>query len=114
MRKRDCVIKCRLNEKEMAAFKKTVAKTGLTTDSYLRMIIQNRIPKQLPPIEYYQMIDEFRKIGEALEKVSIRALLLNREDKQIYEENYMRAMNRLLYIEKLITIPDQYREDGSN
>lgn len=58
MRKRSIEIKVRLNETEAERFKKQVQQSGLTRSAYLRQLISGRVPRALPPAEYYAMMQE--------------------------------------------------------
>lgn len=58
MRKRRHQVIFRLTDDEFERLKKRVADTGLTTEAFLRQLISGRVPKALPPAEYYAMMQE--------------------------------------------------------
>ena len=114
MRKREHIIKFRLTEKEMLDLKKSIKKTGLSTEAYFRMLIKNKVPKPLPPVEYFAMIEELRRIAVSLEDVRSYAIIFNDENKQKYDENYKNVIDFILRIEKAILSPTAFNENGGN
>ena len=49
MRKRNVMIKVRLSEEEAARFRAQVQSSGLTQESYLRLLMRGKMPQPLPP-----------------------------------------------------------------
>lgn len=58
MRKRNVMIKVRLSEEEAARFRAQVQSSGLTQESYLRLLMRGKMPQPLPPAEYRAMMAE--------------------------------------------------------
>lgn len=52
------MIKVRLSEEEAARFRAQVQSSGLTQESYLRLLMRGKMPQPLPPAEYRAMMAE--------------------------------------------------------
>ena len=63
MRKRDCCFIVRLTEKEMEKLMRQVNKTGLTRENYIRALIDNSPLRERPPMEFFNILEELRRIG---------------------------------------------------
>ena len=62
MRKRNVMIKVRLSEEEAARFRAQVQSSGLTQESYLRLLMRGKMPQPLPPSEYRAMMAEISRL----------------------------------------------------
>lgn len=62
MRKRNVMIKVRLSEEEAARFRAQVQSSGLTQESYLRLLMRGKMPQPLPPAEYRAMMAEISRL----------------------------------------------------
>lgn len=62
MRKRNVMIKVRLSEEEAARFRAQVQSSGLTLESYLRLLMRGKMPQPLPPAEYRAMMAEISRL----------------------------------------------------
>lgn len=76
MRKRRHQVIFRLTDDEFERLKKRVADTGLTTEAFLRQLISGRVPRALPPAEYYAMMQEVYDLEQSLDR--LRDILLDR------------------------------------
>ena len=68
MRKRNCRVQVRLDNKEYQAFMKRVKKTGLSQEVYLRHLISGLVPQEAPPSEYFDFMKELYRVGNNLTK----------------------------------------------
>ena len=93
MQSRNIEIKFRLNKKEAEALGKRVKKSGLSRESYLRHIINDLLPTDAPPPDYYSMMRELHGIGTNLNQIAQKAHVLNVLDVKRYDENAA-ALNR--------------------
>lgn len=73
VRKRNTGVLLWLNDKEYADFEMKAIKTGLTKQAYLRKLLKNIQPKENPPIEFFEVLKELRKIGTNLNQVAAKA-----------------------------------------
>ena len=63
MRTRPNQILFYLNDKELKILNQRLAKTGLSREAYLRSLIENTVPKELPPMDFYDVLRELRQIS---------------------------------------------------
>ena len=87
MRNRNIRIQFWLNKKEADTFNKSVKRSGLSRESYLRHIINGLVPTDTPPPDYYSMMRTLHGIGTNLNQVAQKANVLNVLDAKRYEEN---------------------------
>lgn len=66
---------------------KYVEKTGLTRDSYVRGLIQGHKPKELPPVEYHEVLKNLRQINNNLNQIAVVANTKGFIDTSSYWEN---------------------------
>ena len=85
MRKRNCRVQVRLDNKEYQAFMKRVKKTGLSQEVYLRHLISGLVPQEAPPSEYFDFMKELYRVGNNLNQVAQKAHVLNVIDVQRYD-----------------------------
>lgn len=67
--KRNFEIKVRLNTDEYVDLMNKVLASGHSRERYIRSLISGVVPKEKPPIEYYQLIREFNAIGNNLNQL---------------------------------------------
>ena len=67
--KRNFEIKVRLNTDEYVDLMNKVLASGYSRERYIRSLISGVVPKEKPPIEYYQLIREFNAIGNNLNQL---------------------------------------------
>ena len=61
MRKRNCRVQVRLDNKEYQGFMKAVRKSGLSQEVYLRHLINGVVPQDAPPPDYYHFMRAARR-----------------------------------------------------
>ncbi len=86
MNKRIYEIKVRLTAEEMAPLNQLVAESGLSRETYLRMLISGVIPKETPPPDFWAMTQELHAIGNNLNHIAMKAHALNAIDAKRYDE----------------------------
>ncbi len=69
MRKRNHRVQFMLNESEYLRLKNYSARSGLSHAGYLRKFIKGYVPKELPPLEYYEIIKQLYKIYDKLSEI---------------------------------------------
>ena len=85
MRKRANQILFYLNDKELQLLNERVAKTGLSREAYLRSLIANTVPKELPPMEFFDVLRELRQLNVNMNQIALKAHTLNLIDAPYYE-----------------------------
>jgi hypothetical protein len=93
MRKRNIRYQLWLNEQEAERFNWRVKQSGLSREGYLRQLINNLVPTDAPPPDYFSMMKELRAIGTNLNQIAQKAHVLNVMDVKRYDEN-IAALNR--------------------
>ena len=69
MRKRGIQIPIRLNPDEYDALLKRVEKTGMTRERYIRLLLNDTVPREAPPVDYYTLICELRRVGSNINQL---------------------------------------------
>ena len=83
--KRNIEIKVRLNRKEADNLFKRVKRSRLSREAYLRHLINDKIPQDAPPPDYYSMMQQLYRIGINLNQIAQKAHTLNVIDVQRYD-----------------------------
>lgn len=83
--KRNIEIKVRLNRKEADNLFKRVKRSRLSREAYLRHLINDKIPQDAPPPDYYSMMHQLYRIGTNLNQIAQKAHTLNVIDVQRYD-----------------------------
>ena len=86
MNKRIYEIKVRLTAEEMAYLNQLVAKSGLSRETYLRMLISGVVPKEAPSPDFWAIMRELHAIGNNLNQIAMKAHALNAIDAKRYDE----------------------------
>jgi hypothetical protein len=71
-----------LSDTEARDFNRRVRKSGLSREAYLRQIIRGLVPTETPPTDYFQMMNELRRIGVNLNQLATRANVAGTTDAQ--------------------------------
>ena len=88
VRKRNNRVQVRLDNKEHQAFMKAVKKSRLSQEVYLRHLINDMVPQEAPPPDYYAMMQQLYRIGNSLNQIAQKAHTLNVIDVQRYDAAY--------------------------
>ena len=86
MNKRIYEIKVRMTADEMAHLNQLVAASGLSRETYLRMLISGVVPKEEPPPDFWAMMRELHAVGNNLNQIAMKAHALNAIDAKHYDE----------------------------
>ena len=107
MEKRNIEIKVRLNRKEHESLQKRVKKSGLSRETYLRFLIQNLVPQDLPPPDYHSMMRQLYGISNNLNQLAIKAHQFGMLDSRQYDENVQALNHAVLEIQRAVTLPQR-------
>ena len=105
MRKRNIRYQLWLSEKEADHFNKRVKKSGLPREVYLRQLINDLVPIDAPPLDYFAMKRELHYIGVNLNQIAQKAHALNVIDVKRYDENVAMLNKTVLEIAKAVMLP---------
>ena len=82
MRNRNVKIQIWLSKKEAENLQKKAKRSNISVAAYLRHLINNMVPQEAPPPDYYAMMQQLYRIGNSLnqiaQKAHIRMQLVNR------------------------------------
>ena len=73
MRKRNKRVSLYLDEKEMEAFKKKVSSTGLTCNSYIRMLLSGYGPVESPDDRFWDAMAEISEFTDKIDALAMKA-----------------------------------------
>lgn len=106
--KRNHEIKLRLSDDEFDYLNKAVAKTGLSREAYLRLIIQKIVPAEKPYPDLKETIDQLRRIGNNLNQIAVVAHKTGSIDVMKYKKNFNELQKQIQYV---LRVNDEYRKD---
>ncbi len=81
-------------------------KTGLSQENYLRSLINGYAPKELPPIDFYNMIRELRAIGGNINQLAAKANTTGYVDEAGFGHEVAHLRKAILEIQKAVTLPE--------
>ena len=87
MRKRNCSVHLRLSEREAEDFRKKAARAGVTIQTYFFWLLYDRPIKEMPPVEYHEVLDYLREINSSLQEIAVKNGTMNASDSECYWEN---------------------------
>jgi hypothetical protein len=105
MRKRNIQIITRLDKNEHQRFTKLVKKSGLSQEAYIRHLIDDLVPTDVPPPDYYTMMRELHAIGTNLNQIARKAHVLNAIDVKRYDENAAALNKAIIEITNAVMLP---------
>ena len=104
MRRRNVMIKFRLTEDEAERFRKKVATTGQSQESYLRTLISGEVPRPVQPAEYMQLMNELSglktQLAELRDNLAVRGQAPTAEQLEslrLEMLEQMRSINNTVY-----------------
>lgn len=67
--KRNLEIKIRFTRSELDALNKKARKTGMSREGYCRAALNGAVVREAPPVEYYALIRELKRIGGNIDQI---------------------------------------------
>lgn len=92
---RDNKVEVRLSDKEYAKFEKNVEKSGVSKSAYLRHLINGYVPRECPPIDYFDMMNALYNNGNNINQLT-RIAHITRSIHEDALEKTLKEYNRLL------------------
>ncbi len=86
MRKRPHRVEVYLSDKEYDLRAKDVERSGLSREAYMRSLIQKIRPKELPPMEFFDVLRNLRQININMNQIALKAHSLNLIDAPAYKK----------------------------
>ena len=62
-------IKVRMSDEEFVLLNEKVQKSGMSREKFIRLVLNDYQPKELPPIEYFKLIKELNANGNNLNQL---------------------------------------------
>ena len=103
--KRNIEIKVRLNRKEADSLFKRVKRSRLSREAYLRHLINDMVPQEAPPPDYYAMMQQLYRIGNSLNQMAQKAHTLTVIDVQRYDAVYRQFETAVKEITEAVVQP---------
>ena len=102
----------------MGAFEKTGRPVWYSQERYIRSLIAGYIPREMPPLDFHNMIRELRAIGNALSQIVAHANAMGYILTDEYEEHYSQLIETILEIRTAVLLPERIdkttrKENGS-
>jgi len=107
MQNRTIEIKFRLNRKEADTLNRRVKKSGLAREAYLRQLINGLVPRDLPPPDYFAMMNALYDVGTALGQISQKARALGVIDVAHYDEAVLLFRQTVRDITAAVILPEK-------
>lgn len=85
MRNRNVKIQVWLSKKEAENLQKKARRSRISVAAYLRHLINDLVPQDAPPTDYYAMAQQLYRIGNNLNQIAQKAHTLNAIDVQRYD-----------------------------
>lgn len=81
----------RLSEDELQRLNYVVSQSGMSKESYVRLLLKGYLPKGKPTEDYLEMIQELRRIGNNINQIAMIA----HKTKNINDTKYLKIVNDL-------------------
>jgi hypothetical protein len=107
MRKRNFRAQVWLNDSESQRLHDNAKRTGLSQENYLRSLINGYAPKELPSVDFYNMIRELRAIGGNINQLAAKANTTGYVDEAGFEREAAYLRKAILEIQKAVTLPEK-------
>ena len=96
-----------LNDEENQKLRKKARVTGLSEADLLRFLINDFLPKEKPPQEFYEAIKQLRAIGNNLNQIARKAHSLNFIDEPLYRKEAEKWNQFMLKVKKEYLLPKE-------
>lgn len=107
MRKRNIRAQVWLNEAESRRLRDNAKRSGLSQENYLRSLVNGYTPKELPPVDFYNMIRELHAIGGNINQLAAKANTTGYMDGAGFEHEAANLRKGILEIQKAVTLPEK-------
>ena len=87
MRKRNNSLHIRISDDELQLIRAQAIKTGLPVGQYLVATVKDRPLKELPPMDFTEILYNLRKIGNSINQIAMAANAKGFVDADAYWEN---------------------------
>ena len=95
MNQRNNRVQIWMNDSELNRLNAKVKKCGLSRESYIRLLIEGVTPKEMPQIEFSEILKHLRQINNNLNQIAMKANSSGIIDARAYRENYSRLQEQI-------------------
>lgn len=113
MRKRNIQILIRLNENENKILLKSIEETGMTKGKYIRSLICGNVPRQKPSVDFFDTINQLRRIGNNLNQLVMIAHKTGSIDIVRYKRDIAELNENILEIRTKVLLAEE-NSDGND
>lgn len=100
----------RISESDNRFLTENAKACGLSKSAYLRKLLHGHTPKTLPPVDYFRMVKELKRIGNNLNQIAYIANSTGTIDGQEYHAMALLVRQKIREMEKGVL----EREDGND
>ena len=93
MRHRNNLLQLWLNDDEMKTLRDNSKLCGKSMSAYVRCILDGFRPVATPPLDYFNLLREVRRVGYNMRQIAQRAYTLNMVNAPKYDEDARRILN---------------------
>lgn len=91
MRRRDYVVRFHLTEDELHTLNKKVQSTSMSREAYIRAVLSDTVPVELPPVSYVDLLKELNRIGNNINQIATVANALGVLNYKEYCKDYAKV-----------------------
>ena len=95
MKERKHQILFRLNDTEYEDLKRNVKRSGLNREAFIRSALKNIKFKEMPQIEFFEILKNLRQINNNLNQIAMKANAYGFVDARAYRENYSKLQEQI-------------------
>jgi hypothetical protein len=110
MRNRTLQLNIRLSEDEHAKLMKSISKTNFSISGYIRALINRNSPKECPPLQYNELMNESRFILNILGGIKneiCRREFFSEDDRKELKDEIILFHEILLQIQAAFLLPEE-------
>ena len=91
LRNRNNTILLRLNDDELRSLNEKVQRTSLNREAYIRAVLSNTVPVEIPPVSYVDLLKELNRIGNNINQIATVANSLGVLNYKEYCKDYAKV-----------------------
>lgn len=110
MRRRNIRIQFWLNKREAEVLHKRVKRSGLSREAFLRHLVSGYIPRDAPPPDYFAMMRELQKVGQAFDRIAYESHRIGHIDSARYDKAYKDYESLVKDITEAVILPARMKE----
>lgn len=96
-----------LNDEEYEKFLSSVHLCGMTQQAYLYSLVQNRLPQPKPSQDFFELINQLRRIGNNLNQLVMIAHKTESVDIVRYKKDITELNKNILEIREKVLLPEE-------